>query len=224
MTERSPSVRSTSPRASCSPRSTARRSRADGFRVDRAFNLGPREFVAPALAAGLIEFLPEYAGTALQFVSLDADSAAFDVTDDARCARARTDGSASVTALAAAPAQDANAFVVRRETAERYGLQRLSDVARVASQLTFGGPPECPSRPAVPGRIGGGLRFEVRGVRCARRRRSARRAMRSVTASSTSRCCSRRTPRSRAPISSNWKMIAACSRQRTSRRSSALPC
>jgi osmoprotectant transport system substrate-binding protein len=119
---------------------------AGGFRVDRAFNLGPREFVAPALAAGLIEFLPEYAGTALQFVSLDADSAAFDVTET-HDALARELTARDVTTLAAAPAQDANAFVVRRETAERYGLQRLSDVARVASQLTFGGAPECPSRP-----------------------------------------------------------------------------
>ncbi len=94
----------------------------------------------------MIEFLPEYAGTALQFVSLDANSAAFDVTET-HDALARELMARDVTTLAAAPAQDANAFVVRRETAERFGLQRLSDVARVASQLTFGGAPECPSRP-----------------------------------------------------------------------------
>ena len=48
-----------------------------------------------------------------------------------------------MTALEAAPAQDANAFVVKRETAERYGLRRLSDLTGVAPELTFGGPPEC---------------------------------------------------------------------------------
>ena len=41
-----------------------------GFTVRRSFNLGPREFVAPALARGLVDLVPEYAGTALQFVSL----------------------------------------------------------------------------------------------------------------------------------------------------------
>ncbi|MFN2506903.1 MAG: glycine betaine ABC transporter substrate-binding protein, partial [Acidimicrobiales bacterium] len=41
---------------------------AGGFDVRRAFNLGPREFVAPALARGLIDVVPEYAGTAVQFL------------------------------------------------------------------------------------------------------------------------------------------------------------
>jgi osmoprotectant transport system substrate-binding protein len=52
-----------------------------------------------------------------------------------------------VVALASAPARDANAVVVTRLTADRLNLQRISDIARVASTLTFGGPPECPSRP-----------------------------------------------------------------------------
>src|SRR5438034_11272694 len=40
-----------------------------GFRVKRAFGIGPRELVEPALEKGLIEFVPEYLGTALQFVT-----------------------------------------------------------------------------------------------------------------------------------------------------------
>ena len=46
-----------------------------GFHVDRRFNLGPREFVAPALARGLVELVPEYAGTAVQFFSAGEESA-----------------------------------------------------------------------------------------------------------------------------------------------------
>ena len=61
---------------------------AHGYRVDRAFDLGSREFVIPALAAGLIDFVPEYAGTALQFASLGATVAPGDRWRDARCARA----------------------------------------------------------------------------------------------------------------------------------------
>ena len=43
-----------------------------GFDVDRIFDVGPRELVLPAMAAGFIEFVPEYLGTALQFLSLGA--------------------------------------------------------------------------------------------------------------------------------------------------------
>jgi osmoprotectant transport system substrate-binding protein len=117
-----------------------------GFQVRRAFDLGPREFVAPALAGGLVDLVPEYAGTALQFLSLGSVQAGGDVADTHR-ALVQALASTPVTALAPAPAQDANTFVVTRRTAELHGLRTLSDVAAVAPQLTFGGPPECSTRP-----------------------------------------------------------------------------
>ncbi|MBA3801938.1 MAG: glycine/betaine ABC transporter substrate-binding protein, partial [Acidimicrobiia bacterium] len=43
---------------------------AEGFEVQRAFSLGPREFLGPALRNGLVDLVPEYAGTALDFISL----------------------------------------------------------------------------------------------------------------------------------------------------------
>ena len=52
-----------------------------------------------------------------------------------------------LVALAPAPAQDTNAFVVTAGTAERYRLRTLGDLAAIAPELSFGGPPECPSRP-----------------------------------------------------------------------------
>lgn len=117
----------------------------DGYRVRRSFGLGPREFVAPALARGLVELVPEYAGTALSFRSLGkASGIANEQSTHDRLVR--TLKGTAVAALAAAPAQDANTFVVTRETAAREGLRTLSDLARVAPHLTFGGPPECPSR------------------------------------------------------------------------------
>jgi osmoprotectant transport system substrate-binding protein len=122
-----------------------------GLRVERAFGLGSREEVAPALVAGLVEVLPEYAGTALQFHSLgrvagSADPAAThaaleDVLDER-----------GLTALAAAPAQDVNRFVVTRERAARAPVGALSALAATSGQLRFGGPPECPDRPlCLPG-------------------------------------------------------------------------
>jgi osmoprotectant transport system substrate-binding protein len=132
-----------------------------GFHVRRAFRLGPRELVAPALSRGLVEFVPEYAGTALTFSSLGSSvpTAGAQATHDSLV---RALAQHHVTALAPAPAQDANAFVVTHDTATRLRIRTLSDMARRASTLTFGGPPECPSRrQCLPGlELVYGLRFK----------------------------------------------------------------
>jgi osmoprotectant transport system substrate-binding protein len=118
---------------------------AAGFKVRREFSLGPREFVGPALSTGLVEFVPEYAGTASEFYSLGNA----EPTEDAAVTHAelvRAVSGDAVVALAAAPAEDSNTFVVTKSTAGRLHLQSLSDLAAVADQLTFGGPPECRTR------------------------------------------------------------------------------
>lgn len=119
---------------------------ADGVAVERSFNAGPRELVLPALVDGLVDFVPEYAGTALQFLSAGRRTADADARATSDALRDAVDG-LPVRALAPAPAQDANTFVVDRETAARYGLETLSDLRTVAGSLVFGGPPECPTRP-----------------------------------------------------------------------------
>src|SRR4051794_25951319 len=119
---------------------------AAGFTVERAYGLGPREFVGPALDAGLVELVPEYAGTAAEFYSVGAAHADDDVaaTHDQLVAALAGD---PIVALAPAPGQDANTFVVTRATAQRLHVSTLSDLAHVHARLTLGGPPECPSRP-----------------------------------------------------------------------------
>ena len=116
-----------------------------GFEVERQFGIGPRELVLPAMSAGFIEFVPEYLGTAEQFVSLGA---AREGSDAAAIHRAldETLRKGKLVALASSPAQDANAFFVTSATAERLGLRTLTDVAKVDQDLTFGGPAECASR------------------------------------------------------------------------------
>jgi osmoprotectant transport system substrate-binding protein len=116
-----------------------------GVRVERALALGPGEFAGPALSLGLIELLPEYAGTALTFRSLGTAEPGSDAAATHRDLERVLEGT-DVTALASAPGQNANTFVVTRATAARYGLQRISDLASIAGELTFGGPPECPTR------------------------------------------------------------------------------
>jgi osmoprotectant transport system substrate-binding protein len=117
-----------------------------GLRVRRAFGLGPRELVAPALREGLVDVVPEYAGTAVQFLSVGRAHPEADAAVTHAALTHALQGTVA-QALAPAPAQDANAFVVRREVAQRLGITRMSDLRGVARQLTFGGPPECATRP-----------------------------------------------------------------------------
>jgi osmoprotectant transport system substrate-binding protein len=119
---------------------------AGGFDVHLAHRLGPRELVQPALADGLVEFVPEYSGTALEFLSLGAGTPTADVSATRLALRRAVTGERIVT-LAPAPAQNANALVARAEVAERYDLHDISDLEAVAPGLTLGGPPECPARP-----------------------------------------------------------------------------
>jgi osmoprotectant transport system substrate-binding protein len=116
-----------------------------GFRVEREFRIGPRELVEPALERGLIELLPEYAGSALDFaVGRQAATADVNATHGALGEAMRSRG---LTVLEASSAQDQNGSAVTRATAGRLGLRTLSDLATLAEGMRFGGPSECAERP-----------------------------------------------------------------------------
>ncbi len=124
---------------------------ADRFPVRILSNLGPREVVDPALVDDLIQVVPEYAGSALEFFSLGRLSASSD-TGATNTALAKSAADRGLVAARPAPAQDANAIVVTAATAARPGLRSIADLAKVAPGLVFGGPPECPGRPyCLPG-------------------------------------------------------------------------
>lgn len=121
-----------------------------GIRVEREHSLGPRELVMPALLQGLVEFVPEYAGSGLQFLAGDGATSPHQEINHQRFAERL--GALDVTALDASPAEDQNGFAVTAGTAQRYGLRTLSDLAAVSGDMTFGGPPECMQRPlCIPG-------------------------------------------------------------------------
>jgi len=118
---------------------------AKGFPVRVLPDLGTRELVEPALMTGLVQLVPEYTGSALNFISLGRRSA---TSDAAQAYRSLTLAAARRGLVAArpAPAQDANAIVVTAATAARYHLRSIADLANVARKLVFGGPPECRER------------------------------------------------------------------------------
>jgi len=131
-----------------------------GYPVRVLPDLGTRELVDPALMAGLVQLVPEYTGSALEFVSLGQVHPTANVATTAG-ALARSMAERGLVIGPPAAAQDGNAIVVTAATAARYHLRSISDLARVARHLVFGGPPECPERPyCLPGlRLRYGLRF-----------------------------------------------------------------
>lgn len=133
---------------------------AQGFPVRVQPELGSRELVDPALMGGLLQLVPEYAGSALEFLSLGRVPATSDVAGTNRALSELVTSQRLVVGRPAA-AQDANAIVVTAATAARYHLRSVADLAPVASRLRFGGPPECAGRAyCLPGlRRVYGLRF-----------------------------------------------------------------
>lgn len=104
---------------------------ANGFTVERKFQLGNREVVYPALKSGQIDVLAEYAATLLEFVNKSAGEASADATATAAKLRERL-APDKLTALEPAEATDQNGFVVTNQTAAKYGLVKISDLAKPA--------------------------------------------------------------------------------------------
>jgi osmoprotectant transport system substrate-binding protein len=132
---------------------------ADGIRVERELDLGPRELVQPALERGLIELVPEYAGSLLEFLSGGTASSNLAETRAALQSALERRG---LVALGSARAQDRNGFAVRRMFASEQDVHALSDLARIDG-LVLGGPPECPQRPLCQHGLEGtyGIRFDA---------------------------------------------------------------
>lgn len=104
---------------------------ANGFEVERRFQLGAREVVFPALESGELDLIAEYAATALEFVNDGAGEATSDAAETAELLSERA-AERGLTALEPSPATDQNAIVVTRETADQYGLSAISDLAQPA--------------------------------------------------------------------------------------------
>jgi osmoprotectant transport system substrate-binding protein len=117
-----------------------------GYKIERRYNLGSREIVAPALESGQIDLYPEYLATYVIYLTKDPNKG---MPDAAQTYAALQEAlkAKNITALQYAPAIDSNGFVVTRAFADRNGLKRVSDLQKLNGQLVLGGPPECPQRP-----------------------------------------------------------------------------
>jgi osmoprotectant transport system substrate-binding protein len=117
-----------------------------GYPVTRLENVASREVMEPALEQGFVDFVPEYQGTALTFLGLGREIRAAG-TRETHKKLTKVLGDRDISVLDYAPAENKNEVVVTQATAYRLQLENIGDLRAVASQLVFGGPPECPARP-----------------------------------------------------------------------------
>jgi osmoprotectant transport system substrate-binding protein len=98
--------------------------------------------VLPALERGLIDVVPEYAGSALEFLGGRPTADQRATHEDLRIALTAR----GIEPLMRASAQSRNGLVVTSQTATDHALRAISDLRELAPDLTLGGPPECPQR------------------------------------------------------------------------------
>jgi len=113
-----------------------------GADVTRRFNIGSREIYYDQIISGGITVLPEYNGALLARVNPDSTAT---TTDDVNAAL-RESLPEGVEILDSASAENKDAVVVTRETADRYNLESIADLAPVAGELAIGAAPEFETR------------------------------------------------------------------------------
>jgi osmoprotectant transport system substrate-binding protein len=124
-----------------------------GYTVNRdGIGLGDRKVLLPALESGQIDLQPEYIGSGL--AAGYGGTPTGDPNANRTALQAILDGKGGgITVLDYTPAQDQNAFVVRRETADQFSLTKMSEVAAVQDQLKLGLAKDCPTNPLCAGAL-----------------------------------------------------------------------
>jgi len=119
---------------------------AAGYDVSTELNLGDEKTALKAVEQGDISAYPEYTGTALlSFFGYTADK----IPKDGLVAYQKAkEGFAKkgLTALSLTPFVSSNEVAVTKETADKLGLSKISDLDGKSQDLTLYGSPECRQR------------------------------------------------------------------------------
>ncbi len=100
-----------------------------GAKVKTTLNIGSREKYYPALKAGSLDLFPEYTGTILSYLDKTVTAS---TPDDVYAALQKALPS-NLVALDKSAAQDSDAIVVTKATADKYKLATIADLAKAAS-------------------------------------------------------------------------------------------
>ncbi|GAA1389184.1 ABC transporter substrate-binding protein [Kitasatospora putterlickiae] len=130
--------------------------KAKGVKVEEKFNIGSREVLYGQVQSGSLSVLPEYNGSLLAYLGgKPADPGTTAV--NAELAKSLPE---PLAILESSPAEDKDTLSVSQETADKYGLKSIADLAGKAGELTIGGPPEFKSRQEQPLKDVYGLTFK----------------------------------------------------------------
>ncbi|MDQ0849399.1 osmoprotectant transport system substrate-binding protein [Arthrobacter sp. B3I9] len=99
-------------------------------------NIGSREVYFKAVQDGSVDVIPDYSGNLLLHVSKDATEVSAE--DIYKALPGKLPESLGV--LNAAKAEDKDAMVVTKATAEKYQLKSIEDLAKVCSEIVVGAP------------------------------------------------------------------------------------
>ncbi len=111
---------------------------ANGFTVGRQYGIGSRETYIPAVRDHSIDLIPEYTGSLLQYFDSETDVT---TPNDVLLALFRAlPGDLSI--LNPSPAEDKDTVAVSSETAQRWNLKTIGDLAAHSPEVKFGAPSE----------------------------------------------------------------------------------
>ncbi|SHN20771.1 ABC transporter substrate-binding protein [Cryptosporangium aurantiacum] len=115
---------------------------AKDVKVKRQLNIGAREVIYSQIEKGSLTVLPEYNGALLAYLDKTATATTSEEVD----AALKTKLPSGLELLNPSEAEDKDSVVVTKETAAKYNLKSLEDLAPVAKDLVIGGPPEFKTR------------------------------------------------------------------------------
>jgi osmoprotectant transport system substrate-binding protein len=111
---------------------------ANGFTVGRQFGIGSRETYVPAVKDHSIDLIPEYTGNLLQY--FDKETKATDPNSVLLALYHALPGDLAI--LTPSPANDQDTVAVTSETAAKWNLKTIGDLAKHSPEVKFGAPSE----------------------------------------------------------------------------------
>lgn len=109
---------------------------AAGVKAVTKPNIGSREVYYKAVQDGSIDVVPDYSGNLLLYIDKNATQVSADDIVKALPGKLPSD----LAVLDASKAEDKDAMVVTKATAQKYNLKSIADMSKVCGELTIGAP------------------------------------------------------------------------------------
>src|SRR5271169_446887 len=117
---------------------------ANGFDIGRRMGIGSRETYVPALKDHSIDLVPEYIGNLLLYFQPNAPATMLDAVELELYKRLPGD----LSILTPSPASDTDTVTVTAETAAKWNLKTIADLAAHSPEVKFAAPSDFQARPS----------------------------------------------------------------------------